>query len=266
MKRKIGLMISTLALTVVLTTTAFAANKGVRVFVKGVPVEKQAVLKNSRTFVPMRVISEELGFEVKYDAGAKKVSLKKLAHEVNLFTGNKSASVNGQQVKLDAPPFVKNDITYVPIRFVSEILKESVSWDNKNKIVLVGGLDKYKEQGKTETYHNKDQKYSLELPEAWENRALIKNLNGKLSVYDKATLNKLVEQGLDKTRPVFEIRISDYPSTGTKDNHVLLGYRNGKYVEAIFDKDMQYHKDTVDSYLKVREEGKNIIKSFKFTK
>ena len=61
------------------------------------------------------------------------------AKEILAHFNNIKITVNGQQIETDveAPPFIYNDRTYVPLRFVSEALGADVNWDNKTKTVII---------------------------------------------------------------------------------------------------------------------------------
>ena len=49
-----------------------------------------------------------------------------------------SITVNDNYIKMDVPPFLYRDYTYVPVRFVSQALgADSVSWDSQNDTALV---------------------------------------------------------------------------------------------------------------------------------
>ena len=46
-------------------------------------------------------------------------------------------TLNGRPVESEAPPYIENGRTMVPVRFVSEALGAKVDWDNANKLVTV---------------------------------------------------------------------------------------------------------------------------------
>ena len=46
-------------------------------------------------------------------------------------------NVDGVDIQYDVAPFIKEDRTFVPIRFVSETLGYNVSWDDKEKSVYI---------------------------------------------------------------------------------------------------------------------------------
>jgi len=86
--------------------------------------------KSNRCLVPVRFISEILGYDVKWDDKVKQVEVIKDKTKIVLQIGNGSALINGETVILDQPPVIKNNRTFVPIRFIAETLGCSVLWDN----------------------------------------------------------------------------------------------------------------------------------------
>lgn len=51
-------------------------------------------------------------------------------------------SINGESKKMDAKPFIKNNRTLVPLRFVVEALGGDVNWDGENRLVSVNSNGK----------------------------------------------------------------------------------------------------------------------------
>jgi hypothetical protein len=85
-------------------------------------------VKNSRTLLPLRLVSETLGAEVSWDESQKKVTVQDAGKKIELFIGNATATVNGSAYTLEAPPEIYYDYTYVPVRFVAESLGCEVGW------------------------------------------------------------------------------------------------------------------------------------------
>ncbi len=103
------------------------------------------IFKN-RVMVPIRFISQSLGASVRWDPIFKIVTITMPdGREVRLQVGNSTAAVgritaNGiveQAVKLDAPPVIKNNRTFVPIRFIAEAFGAEVDWDPEFMIVRI---------------------------------------------------------------------------------------------------------------------------------
>lgn len=96
---------------------------------------------NSRTMVPMRGLFEYLGATVEYDEITRLITAKKGTDTVSLAPENDIATVNGEKVVLESPPFItEKGRTMVPLRFVAEALDIRVGWDSNTKTVYV--LDK----------------------------------------------------------------------------------------------------------------------------
>lgn len=68
-----------------------------------------------------------------YDENTKIIKMK--INDVNY-------SINGEGKKMDAKPFIKNDRTLVPLRFIVEAIGGEVNWDNDNRLVTVNSKGK----------------------------------------------------------------------------------------------------------------------------
>ena len=95
------------------------------------------VIRNERTCLPIRVVAEELGAKVSWNEAEQAVTIVKGSKEIVIYIGQAFATVNGTPVALDAPAFIENDRTYLPLRFVSENLGATVSWDNDTRKVTI---------------------------------------------------------------------------------------------------------------------------------
>ncbi|WP_019138030.1 copper amine oxidase N-terminal domain-containing protein, partial [Peptoniphilus timonensis] len=94
-------------------------------------------IQNERTMVPIRFISETLGYKVTWDNDKREVGVKGKDTEILLKVDSKNALVNGNEVKLDSPASIKKERTFVPLRFVAENLKAEVKWDKENFKVII---------------------------------------------------------------------------------------------------------------------------------
>lgn len=96
--------------------------------------------KSGRTLVPLRFISEALGFDVSWDGTKKEVTIsdKTKSKIIKLYIGKTTAYVNDKSVLLDvAPVILPPGRTFVPIRFISETFNGSVFWDSRTKEVKI---------------------------------------------------------------------------------------------------------------------------------
>ncbi|MEK3823423.1 N-acetylmuramoyl-L-alanine amidase [Paenibacillus sp. FSL K6-1558] len=99
------------------------------------PSDVEVVNVNNNVMIPIRVVAENLKFNVKWDQKSQNVSIEQNAKILSLNVGKKEARVQNEKVTLNtAPKLIKNTVV-VPLRFVSEEMGLSVSWNNKEKIV-----------------------------------------------------------------------------------------------------------------------------------
>ena len=97
------------------------------------------IISGNRTFLPIRLIAESLGATVTWNGEVQSVTIEEGDTIIVIYIGQAFATVNGEPVQLDAPAFIANDRTYLPVRFVAENLGATVSWDAETKEVTIIG-------------------------------------------------------------------------------------------------------------------------------
>ena len=92
-----------------------------------------------RTYVPIRFIAEKLGANVDWEQETKTVTIFNGSDSICLQIGSKVPTINNVAManQLDAPARLDNKRTYVPLRFVSEVLGQNVLWDKYNRLVRI---------------------------------------------------------------------------------------------------------------------------------
>ncbi|OLR61626.1 copper amine oxidase N-terminal domain-containing protein [Peptoniphilus porci] len=110
-------------------------------------------IKNSRTYVPIRFIAEELGYDVKWDGANKKVIMKNGNTNVELTIGSNKMKVNGKVLTLDAPAEIKDERTFVPLRAIAESFGEKVDYSKDYKAVYIGDNPVYNKNYKVVYYY-----------------------------------------------------------------------------------------------------------------
>jgi len=127
----------------VYAVNAFAAVKSVKVQVNDdlihFPDAQPFVDDNNRTQIPVRVVSEKMGFSVSATPVGKevKITIQNVERKVVLQTGQNKATVNGKTVAIDTKATVTKGRTFVPVRFISESFDTEVKWDSKNDLAIV---------------------------------------------------------------------------------------------------------------------------------
>lgn len=87
------------------------------------------IIRDGRTMLPVRFVAEAFGATVGWDGATSTATVKTDDIEIKITIGATTATVNGATVKLDAPAFIENGRTYMPVRFVAENLGATVAWD-----------------------------------------------------------------------------------------------------------------------------------------
>ncbi|MDF2647177.1 MAG: copper amine oxidase domain protein [Paenibacillus sp.] len=89
------------------------------------------------SMVPLRFIAEALGAKVAWDGNEYKITLTLNGDIVELWIGHTDAIVNGAKASLNAPAQIIDDTTMVPVRFVSENLKQHVQYEVSAKRITI---------------------------------------------------------------------------------------------------------------------------------
>ena len=126
-------------ITIIGTFQVVYADSSIGISINGkiISSDVSPVMENGRTLVPIRVISENLGAEVTYDANTKQVTVKKDNSNMSLTLNQKLITVNGRTETIDVPAKVVKGRTLVPIRVISENLNCKVVWDANKKMVII---------------------------------------------------------------------------------------------------------------------------------
>ena len=116
----------------------------IQVSLNGVPVqfsEVAPVENGGRVLVPLRdVIYNIKDFAVTWDASKAVVTAAYGNRLVKLKMGAHTAWVNGAPIELDTPPVTMAGRTMVPLRFLSEALGSTVTWDSAARTVAINTL------------------------------------------------------------------------------------------------------------------------------
>ena len=148
MKKALAML---LALGIATSSSAYAANDAVPVLisaklnpnqitVNGVSLEKEYKTIDEQVYLPIKVVSEALGYQVKWYPEDKHVELIKGAHFItiktteNYFTFGKMAPM-----QLSEQAFISEGSTYVPLDFIDEIMHAN-AFVNDSSIEVLAAL------------------------------------------------------------------------------------------------------------------------------
>lgn len=109
------------------------------IVINGKPLcsDRPPVIENGRLLVPFRALMETLGATVDYDPVTRRVRARRDIVVVETQVDSQYGSVNGQTKQLDVPARLIGWRTFVPLRFVSEALDFTVTWDPERRMAFV---------------------------------------------------------------------------------------------------------------------------------
>ncbi len=84
--------------------------------------------------VPLRLISEELGYLVKWDGKQQFITLTKGSDAISLAIKDTKVVGNKEVMTLECPPTLYNGITYVPLSFIADYLRGTVKYAPELKL------------------------------------------------------------------------------------------------------------------------------------
>lgn len=180
MKKLLKSSLVALILVIQLFNIPAKASNDVSLWINGKYVKSDVspIVENNRTLVPIRVLSESLGYKVEWDPKYNNITVVKFNESQKIFTNlfvltidsntvlnfkadnlntlfinpGSNDNFNGivknsaQKIEMDVTPKIVNNRTYVPVRVVSELMGEKVEWDNKSNTVVVGNYVDYASQ------------------------------------------------------------------------------------------------------------------------
>jgi hypothetical protein len=100
-------------------------------------LDQPPYVKQGRTLVPLRFISEALGAQVTWDGVTKQATIKLAGPTLTVTVGSKVAYMDKEMTTLDVPAEITGGRTFVPLRFVSEAFGAYVDYDNTDKSIFV---------------------------------------------------------------------------------------------------------------------------------
>ncbi len=141
MKKLLSVMLAVGMLLSVGSAVAAQTNDRVVVTLDGTEVNfpdvQPFIDARNRTLVPIRFVSEAMGARVDWENETQTVTIKKDKDTVKYTIGNMKAYLNDEIRVFDTYGILKEDRTFVPLRFISEMLSCNVDWNDTVKTVTI---------------------------------------------------------------------------------------------------------------------------------
>ncbi|TCO76406.1 stalk domain-containing protein [Marinisporobacter balticus] len=104
------------------------------------------VIKEGRTLIPVRAITEGLGADVNWNGEERKVTVSKGDKEMVFQLDDGRVFVNGEETAIDVPAQIMNNRTIVPLRFIAEQLGLGVDYDEDTGVIEIDEDDTEEEE------------------------------------------------------------------------------------------------------------------------
>lgn len=131
-----------LAILLVLPNLAEAATP-IRLWVEDrfVVSDVNPYIENGRTLVPLRFVSDSLGYNVKWNGKNRTVTVSlddtRIVYTINSTAVRVTTAGQTNTIHSDVPARIKDNRTFVPIRILSELSANPISWDKDRRVVIL---------------------------------------------------------------------------------------------------------------------------------
>lgn len=114
-------------------------SKIAQVYNQSIYLDAAPYLKNNRTMVPLRFISENLNTNILWDNKQQKITIqdKETNRIIELIIGNEVAYIDGVKYQMGTSASMVNNRTMVPLRFISEALNGKVEWKPTSQEIII---------------------------------------------------------------------------------------------------------------------------------
>lgn len=216
--------------------------KDLNLFVDGELVgDEKIFLQDSRTYIPLRKVSEALGYDVDYNEETKDITISNEETTVKMNVESKSYTVNDKELEMDVFPILEDDVTVVPVRFVAEAFGLDVEWDERSFTVMIGNYElKGEKEGQVRDYE--DVKLKMYLPENFD----------EIIDTEESEDSDGYQFWTKRGELLGSISRSEEPSSRFLPGYIA-DYSDGYYTEVIFPSDVQFSEETMDDYKATQE-------------
>lgn len=228
---KIVLLVFALSLTFSSFMTVEAAqNDTINIYIedKKIAEDLNPILKERRTYAPVRKLAETLQAHVEYKAEEKCILIKdeKKALNINMWIDETGVVINGEEIEIDAPVFVKNSRSYAPIRFLSESFNYEVNWDNKNNNIELISMEETEEKEEEE---EEEEKVEEEKKEIYKPKLNVELEDKKILINVELGNKYMDEDRDDSDDEVKDLLSHEFIETKVEDNKLYFYFTGEKY-------------------------------------
>ncbi len=107
------------------------------VFGEKVSAPAPMLVLSNRAMAPARFVAETLGGTVTWEETSQKITVTKGELTLTLFIDSADAYIGDKKLQLDYAPFIKDGISYAPIRFIAEALGFTADWNPESRQLTI---------------------------------------------------------------------------------------------------------------------------------
>ncbi|MEN8906255.1 MAG: stalk domain-containing protein, partial [Clostridiales bacterium] len=100
------------------------------------------IIRDGITLVPIRSIGEAFGGKVTWNSKENKILIDFESDIIYLWIDKKIGLVNGEEVSIEEAPFLYDNTTMVPIRFLAENLGYNIKWNGATNTITINNGNK----------------------------------------------------------------------------------------------------------------------------
>ena len=109
--------------------------------------ETGSFIHNGRIFVPLRMLSEKLGYKVEWNGKDKTIGLSKESRFAQFKLNSKYVFIyNSDPIVMDVEPMVIGGSTFIPVRYAVESLEKFVEYYEDEKVRVINITDNSQHQ------------------------------------------------------------------------------------------------------------------------
>ncbi|MDO5716967.1 MAG: copper amine oxidase N-terminal domain-containing protein [Tissierellia bacterium] len=197
-KKGVSILLAVLMMGLCFTQIVVAEEgqeQDILIFVQGKEMrDLNYVVEKERILVPLRALSEGFGYEVQWNQEDQSIDIEKGEDAIHMELSKVEFIANGKEKLMDIPPFVKDERTYVPLRFVAEAFGMEVTWDGENKTVIIGAYGETKDyEGELVTFTLGEHSFTLSMTAEMKEAIQWEEKEDRIDFYDALTKEKATD-------------------------------------------------------------------------
>ena len=128
MKKKFLFILSFLML---FTSVSAMGKKKMTLVINNNVFENDFIVKNDRIHIPLRLVSENLGADVNWNADERKVEILNQGKKIVFYVDSNEYMIDDMVYTIDSEAFIVKDTTYVPARALANAMNAKLEWNEK---------------------------------------------------------------------------------------------------------------------------------------